>query len=40
MPTATAPIEGSAVKAQSRAGVAATDIQTTAATRPILAADS
>ena len=34
------PDRGSAVKAQSRAGMAATDIQTTAAKRPILAADS
>jgi hypothetical protein len=40
MPTAIAPIDGSAVKAQSRAGIAATDIQSTSASRPILAADS
>jgi hypothetical protein len=40
MPTATAPIDRSAVKAQSRAGIAATDIQSTSASRPILAAES
>jgi hypothetical protein len=40
MPTATAPTDGAALKAQSRAGMAATDIQSTAASRPILAADS
>jgi len=34
------PLDGSTVKAQSRAGIAATDIQSTAASRPILAADS
>ena len=40
MPTATAAIDGSAVKVQSRAGMAATDIQWTVASRPILAAES
>jgi hypothetical protein len=40
MPTATAPIDGSAVRTQSRAGMAATDIQSTVASRPILAAES
>jgi hypothetical protein len=39
MPTITASIDGSAVKAQSRAGIAATDIQSEAA-RPIIAAES
>jgi hypothetical protein len=34
------PIDGSAVKGQSRAGMVATDIQSTMASRPILAADS
>jgi hypothetical protein len=33
-------VEGSALSAQSRAGIAATDIQSTAASRPIRAADN
>jgi hypothetical protein len=37
---ATATLEGSALSAQSRAGMAATDIQSTAASRPIRPADS
>ena len=40
MPIATALIDGSAVNAQSREGMAATDIQSTEASRPILAAES
>jgi hypothetical protein len=40
MPIATAAIEGLALKAQSRAGMAVTDIQSTTASRPILAAES
>jgi hypothetical protein len=40
MPTTTAPIDGSALNAQSRVGMAATDIQSTSPSRPILAADS
>jgi hypothetical protein len=40
MPTAIAPNDGSAVKAHSRAGMAATDIQSTSASRPILPAES
>jgi hypothetical protein len=38
MPIAIAPIDDSAVKAQSRAGMEATDNQSTSAWRPILAA--
>src|SRR5215213_4571599 len=40
IPMATAPADGSALRAQSRAGMAATDIQSTAASRPTLAAES
>src|SRR3569623_633010 len=40
MPTATAPIDGSTANAQSRGGMAASDFQSTNASRPILAADS
>jgi hypothetical protein len=37
---ARAAIDGSALNAQSRAGMAATDIQSTAASRPIRGADN
>jgi hypothetical protein len=40
MPIAIAPIDDSAVKAQSRAGMEATDIQSASASLPIVAADS
>jgi hypothetical protein len=40
IPMAMAAVEGSELSAQSRAGMAATDIQSTAASRPMRAADN